>query len=64
MRSVYFCSCNDDGHLIFFSFLVGLDGRIYEGTGWHMRAHDTHASEYKEVDDFISICYIGDFAGT
>lgn len=41
------------------SFLIGNDGRVYEGTGWHKVTAHTYG--YNRIG--LGIAFIGDFSG-
>jgi N-acetylmuramoyl-L-alanine amidase len=43
-----------------YSFLIGEDGRVYEGRGWDRVG--AHAPQYNHVS--IGVCFLGDFSGT
>jgi peptidoglycan recognition protein len=42
-----------------YSFLIGEDGRVYEGRGWDRVG--AHAPQYNHVS--IGVCFLGDFSG-
>lgn len=54
---IYVCLCNEI--CFFFSFLIGGDGNVYEGAGWHKVGAHTRGYNTRS----LGIAFIGNYQG-